>query len=106
MESKLISVVTNLKHPLLVEYTPEDLKEGEVRIKVISCPINPSDMFMTEGSYGIWEMYRSQEQMGVGFEGAGEIIETGPKVPKEVVGRKIAFSQDPHSPTFTGTWRQ
>lgn len=44
--------------------------------------------------------------MGIGFEGAGEIIEAGPKVPKEVVGRKVAFSQDPHSPTFTGTWRQ
>lgn len=51
-------------------------------------------------------MYRSQEQMGVGFEGAGEIIEVASNVSKEMIGRKVAFSQDPHSPTFTGTWRQ
>jgi len=30
--------------------------------------------------------------MGVGFEGAGEIIEVGPKVPPSMIGRKLAFS--------------
>lgn len=44
--------------------------------------------------------------MGVGFEGAGEVVEVGNGVDATLVGKKVAFSQNPHSKDYEGTWRQ
>jgi len=30
--------------------------------------------------------------MGVGFEGAGEIVEVGPSVSPSMIGKRVAFS--------------
>lgn len=107
MESTFKGVVTNLKAPSLSDAeTNEALAAGDVLVKVHSCPINPSDMYMTQGAYGVREKFRSQEKMGCGFEGAGEIVEVGEGVDAAVVGKKVSFSFDPHAPDFTGTWRQ
>lgn len=44
--------------------------------------------------------------MGVGFEGAGEIVEVGAGVDASNIGKAVAFSDQPHGQSFTGTWRQ
>ena len=59
---------------------------------------------MARGLYGDKNDFHSQE-MGVGFEGAGEIVEVGPDVPESAIGEKVAFNQVPHSLEFQGTYR-
>lgn len=107
METAFKGVITDLKAPSLSEVeTNEPLAAGDVIVKVHSCPINPSDMYMTQGAYGVRTKFRSQEKMGCGFEGAGEITEVGEGIDAANIGKKVSFSFDPHAPDFTGTWRQ
>ena len=106
-----MALVTDFKSVKLLDLTEDiearELKEGEVKIKVMSAPINPSDQMMVEGVYGITEGYVKHEYgYGLGFEGAGEIVQVYGSDQDELVGKKVAFSNGPNSPNFQGTWRQ
>jgi len=60
---------------------------------------------MAVGMYGIKELI-TQTELGVGFEGAGVVTEVHESVDASLIGKTVAFSQNVHSPTFQGTWRQ
>lgn len=75
----------------------KDLPEpgaGEVRIKVIASPINPSDIMFVQNLYGI----RPQLPSGAGFEGVGVIDEVGEGVQMQP-GSRVSF-------TGVGTWSE
>jgi NADPH:quinone reductase-like Zn-dependent oxidoreductase len=87
MEVKFEGVTTNLRKPSFKsDCVNEELIDGEVKVKVMSSPVNPSDFYMTIGMYGVKELYRSQEEMGVGLEGAGEVVEVGPGADPSLLG--------------------
>ncbi len=71
-----------------------DPKEGEVRVKVVASPINPSDIMNIRGLYGL----KPEFPAVAGFEGSGEIDELGPGVDLET-GSRVAFSA-------LGVWRE
>src|SRR5208282_4024194 len=60
---------------------------GEVRVRMISCPINPSDLFMVRGLYGL----RPALPATPGFEGVGIVEAAGPGfLGRFRVGRRVA----------------
>ncbi len=67
---------------------------GEVRIKVIASPINPSDIMFVQNLYGI----RPQLPSGAGFEGVGVIDAVGEGVTMKT-GTRVSF-------TGVGTWAE
>lgn len=67
---------------------------GEVRIKVIASPINPSDVMFVQNLYGI----RPQLPSGAGFEGVGVIDALGEGVEMRT-GIRVSF-------TGVGTWSE
>jgi len=67
---------------------------GEVRIRVLACPINPSDLMFVQNLYGI----RPQFPSGAGFEGVGIIEALGEGVTMRT-GIRVSF-------TAVGTWSE
>jgi NADPH:quinone reductase-like Zn-dependent oxidoreductase len=67
---------------------------GEVLVKVMASPVNPSDVMFVQGMYGI----RPQLPSGAGFEGCGiiEAVGEGVNLP---VGSRVAF-------TTIGAWSE
>ena len=104
MESTFKGLVTDFKSLNIKEDCEQlPLEEGEVRIKIFAAPVNPSDYYFSKGSYGPPE---EGVLKGVGFEGAGEIVELGAGVPETALGQKVAFSQSGRAENFQGTYRQ
>lgn len=61
-------------------------QRGEVRVRMLTCPINPSDLFMVRGLY----LYQPPLPAIPGFEGVG-IVETGKGLLAwRVMGRRVA----------------
>ena len=69
-------------------------ESGEVRIKVATCNINPSDIMFIRGLYGI----RPEIPSSAGFEAAGEIDKCGDGVELSV-GMRVIFSA-------LGVWKE
>jgi NADPH:quinone reductase-like Zn-dependent oxidoreductase len=67
---------------------------GEVLIKIIASPINPSDISFVQGRYGI----RPDLPSGAGFEGVGLVEAVGEEV-RLPVGSKVSF-------TGVGSWSE
>lgn len=67
---------------------------GEVRVKVIASPINPSDLMFVQNLYGI----RPQLPSGAGFEGVGVVDALGEGVQIRT-GMRVSF-------TSVGTWSE
>lgn len=65
---------------------------GEVLIKVLASPINPSDLSFVQGRYGI----RAELPSGAGFEGVGIVEAVGDNV-RLPVGSRVSF-------TSIGSW--
>ncbi len=65
---------------------------GEVLVKVIASPINPSDISFVQGQYGI----RPELPSGAGFEGVGTVEAVGEDV-RLPVGSRVSF-------TSVGSW--
>lgn len=78
----------------LVEAPLPEPGPGEVRIKVIASPINPSDLMFVQNLYGI----RPQLPSGVGFEGVGVVDAVGEGVQLQA-GTRVSF-------TSVGTWSE
>ncbi len=62
------------------------LKENQVRIRIHSSPINPSDLMFIRGLYGI----KKKLPVVPGFEASGTIVEISPDVTKFQVGDRVA----------------
>eukprot|EP01112_Ceratiomyxa_fruticulosa_P013155 TRINITY_DN3679_c0_g1_i1.p1 TRINITY_DN3679_c0_g1~~TRINITY_DN3679_c0_g1_i1.p1 ORF type:complete len:354 (-),score=78.73 TRINITY_DN3679_c0_g1_i1:136-1197(-) len=72
-------------------------KGNQVFVKMLAAPINPADLNIIEGNYGI----RSTLPAIAGLEGVGEVRAVGPDVKS---GLKVGDKVIPSSPGF-GTWR-
>src|SRR5438067_1924840 len=60
---------------------------GEVRVRMLAAPINPSDLMFVQGIYG----RRPELPATAGFEGAGIVEEAGPGLLGRMrVGRRVA----------------
>ena len=72
------------------------LKSGEIRVRVLAVPINPSDLLQIEGNYGIDPVlpYRP------GKEGVGRVLEISPEIKHLIVGQLVLLVGGE-----TGTWR-
>ena len=83
-------------HVELAEIPLPALKQGQVLIEVLMAPVNPSDLFFVQGSYG---QPRVQGN-AAGFEGVGRVLASGGgKTAEALVGARVAFLG-----TVTGTW--
>ena len=97
---KFFAVTTDLKQPSYGEIERRDLEEGEVLVKVQSAVINPSDQYMSVGRYGVKKLF-PKPPVGVGFEGSGIVVEAHESVGDDMIGKKVAFAQDPHSQSYS-----
>ena len=74
---------------------------GQVRVRMLASPINPSDLLFVRGSYGP----RGKLPVTPGFEGVGVIDAVGPGLLKHLrglrVGRRVGVLRG-----TTGNWRQ
>ncbi len=77
-----------------VEFTLPPLGPGQVLIKVLAAPINPSDVLTLTGVYG---MLPPLPAIG-GNEGVGVVAELGPGVTSPAVGQTVLL------PVGAGTW--
>src|SRR5205807_2355425 len=60
---------------------------GEVQVRMLASPINPSDMLTVRGLYGV----RPELPFVPGYEGVGVVAEAGPGlIGKVMVGRRVA----------------
>ena len=76
------------------EYSPRPLKSGQVRVKVLAAPINPSDLLQISGNYGVDPVLPSNP----GSEGVGRVVETSAEVKNLMVGQLVLLASG-------GTWR-
>lgn len=72
----------------------QSLVEGEVRVNMIAAPINPADINLIQGVYGI----RPSLPATAGIEGFGEIIES--RASEFDVGSRVIFTKQ------VGTWAE
>src|SRR6516165_9688484 len=76
--------------------TPEPAP-GQVRVRMIASPINPSDLLMVRGAYGRLPTLPATP----GFEGVG-IVESGSGLlARRVMGRRVAVLN-----TGNGNWKE
>ncbi len=60
--------------------------EGEVRVRILASPVNPSDLLFVRGQYaGVHPHFPAP----VGFEGVGIVDALGPQVPRPVPGQRV-----------------
>jgi NADPH:quinone reductase-like Zn-dependent oxidoreductase len=83
--------------PELVETDPVSPKAGQVLVALEAAPINPSDLLLITGRYGV----RPPLPAPLGAEGVGRIIEVGPDVDRSRVGERVVLVPRYHH----GTWR-
>ncbi|MCZ8515387.1 zinc-dependent alcohol dehydrogenase family protein [Paenibacillus filicis] len=72
------------------------LKQGEVRVRMTAAPINPSDLIPITGAYA----HRISLPAIPGYEGVGIVEEVGPKVSKDLIGKRVLPLRG------EGTWQQ
>jgi len=77
-----------------VEFTPPPLGPGQVLLAVLAAPINPSDVLMLTGQYG---MLPPLPAVG-GSEGVGRVAQLGPDVSGLAVGQTVLL------PAGSGSW--
>jgi NADPH:quinone reductase-like Zn-dependent oxidoreductase len=79
----------------LREVSLPELRDGQVLIEVLMAPVNPSDFFFVQGSYGRPRVAGAP----AGFEGAGRVLAGRGATAEALVGRRVAFMG-----TVTGSW--
>ncbi|WP_371375109.1 zinc-binding dehydrogenase [Thalassotalea aquiviva] len=68
------------------------LKPGQVLVKMLASPVNPSDLVYLMGQYGL----PSQHDKIAGFEGCGEVIDANAGIyGKWLLGKRVALSAEP-----------
>lgn len=69
------------------EVTTPTPGRGEVRVRMIASPINPSDLMLIRGRY----MIQPEPGQGIGYEGVGVVDQVGPGLlGKYMKGRRVA----------------
>jgi NADPH:quinone reductase-like Zn-dependent oxidoreductase len=82
----------------LVEIEPADPGPGELAVAIEAAPINPSDLMLIRGMYGV----RPELPAALGAEGVGRVIAVGDGVDGSRVGERVVVV-----PTLEqATWRQ
>ena len=82
----------------LVEKPLPTLKKGQVLVKMLAAPVNPSDLVYLLGKYGL----PPQQDAYVGFEGCGVVVEANAGLyGKYLVGKRVAVSAQPG---IDGVW--
>jgi len=76
------------------EATPQVLKSGEARVRVLAAPINPSDLLQIAGQYGVDAVLPAK----AGSEGVGRVTEVTPEASYLKVGQLVLILGG-------GTWR-
>jgi NADPH:quinone reductase len=61
--------------------------KGEVRVRILASPINPSDLLFVRG---LESAVQPQFPSPVGFEGVGMVDALGPQVQRPVLGQRVA----------------
>ncbi|MFT4719648.1 MAG: trans-2-enoyl-CoA reductase [Candidatus Azotimanducaceae bacterium] len=79
----------------LKEHSSQPLKSGEVRVRVLAAPINPSNLLQIAGKYGTDAVLPSTP----GSEGVGRVLETSAEVKHLAVGQLVLMAG------AGGTWR-
>lgn len=65
--------------------------KGQVLIKVMAAPINPSDLELFKGNYS----HQKKLPTVMGFEGCGTVVENGGgMIGWSLLGKKVAFAID------------
>ena len=67
---------------------------GEVRVRVLAAPVNPADLNVLEGTYGV----RPELPAVPGTEGCGEVVDVGAGVEGLAAGQRVIFTGR------AGTW--
>ena len=82
----------------LVEVDPADPGPGQLAVSIEAAPINPSDLNLIRGAYGV----RPDLPAGLGAEGVGRVIAVGAGVDRSRVGMRVLVV-----PTLEqATWRE
>ena len=70
------------------EESSRPLKSGEIRVRVLATPINPSDLLQIAGKYGVDPVLPSNP----GSEGVGRVLEVSPEVKHLAVGQMVLLA--------------
>lgn len=82
----------------LVSKSITQLKQGQVLIKILASPVNPSDLVHLLGKYGL----KAESGQIVGFEACGIVIDANAGLyGKYLLGKRVALSAQPG---FDGVW--
>src|SRR5260370_13512971 len=65
--------------------------KGEVRVRMLASPVNPSDLLFVRG---LEPVVQPQFPSPVGFEGVGMVDALGPQVHRPVPGQRVAVLND------------
>ncbi|MDB4253546.1 zinc-dependent alcohol dehydrogenase family protein [Gammaproteobacteria bacterium] len=68
--------------------TSRALSSGEVRVKVLAAPINPSDLLQISGNYGVDPVLPARP----GSEGVGRVTELSPEIKSLKVGQLVLLA--------------
>jgi NADPH:quinone reductase-like Zn-dependent oxidoreductase len=83
----------------VVEKPAPELQSGELLVRVLASPVNPSDLAFLKGMYGIQKPLPAVP----GFEASGVVVAGKGAAARALVGRRVAFS----SPSDRdGTWAE
>lgn len=83
-----------------IEKTLPQLKPGQVLVKMLATPVNPSDLMYLLGKYGL----APQDGAFVGFEGCGIVVEANAGLyGKWLKGKRVALSAQPG---IDGVWAE
>jgi mitochondrial enoyl-[acyl-carrier protein] reductase / trans-2-enoyl-CoA reductase len=80
----------------LAEEPLPEVQRGEVLVQMRLAPINPSDLNLIAGTYGL----KAPLPAVAGLEGVGEVMAVGEGVDRVVVGQRVA------PPRTRGLWRE
>lgn len=65
--------------------------KGEVLIKVMSAPVNPSDIYKMKGMYDKY-IYKFNYPVAPGWEGSGVVVKSGGGVlANRAIGKRVGF---------------
>ena len=94
------SELTSSQRILLTEKTLPELKKGQVLVKILAAPVNPSDLVYLLGKYGL----APNDKAFVGFEGCGVVVDANAGVyGRWLKGKRVAVSAQPGN---DGVWAE
>lgn len=94
------SELTSSQRIFLTEKCLPKLKKGQVLIKMLAAPVNPSDLVYLLGKYGV----APNENAFVGFEGCGLVVDANAGLyGKWLRGKRVAVSAQPGN---DGVWAE